>query len=590
MALNFIINFLKKNLNNNKKYLPVLLVLIFAIFHTFLASKTFSIDDNGNIRTAFAAFGDIPLHMTQVTKFGLNDLDDLNEPIYAGSKLKYPFIINFFSGFLLRITGNLTFAMLVPVFVLIILNVFIVYLIYKKFTGGRWLALFALLFFFLGSGLGAWSHLQHAFDNSMSLSEFNNYLLSNNIATAVKNDAVYPEQNIGFGAPLSMSFLHQRTFLLGLFGFLLFFLLINVKTDDLKKKQRWIWAGIVLGALPMAHAHSFIATGIVLGLSLFVALINKNWQRFKFLFAIAMIAFVIALPQVWYLIGDNDSFGEDSGFMHLRVGWMTEPSTGSIRYPEGIEPTIWHTAFLKFLWVNFGVILPAFFVAAVYVFWPRQINSVYGIKKMRYFALFGLMLFLVVQFIKFQPWDYDNNKLLVYWQFFTAGLLMMLLGRIYEKKKILGVVLTSVFLVAVLGSGVVDMIPRAMANGESLYVIFNLDARKMAEYIHLNIPESEIILTGTAHLNPVNSLAGREVWVGYPGWLWTRGINYSDRIRDVKNFYTDPISGKYFVEKENINYALFDNSVVYDFNANKEIFDQNFRKVFESGSYTLYEL
>mgnify|MGYP003351322116 CR=1 FL=1 len=50
------------------------------------------------------------------------------------------------------------------------------------------------------------------------------------------------------------------------------------------------------------------------------------------------------------------------------------------------------------------------------------------------------------------------------------------------------------------------------------------------------IPDDKKIITSSTHLNPVSSLAGRPVFVGYPGWLWTRGISYADREEHLKDF------------------------------------------------------
>jgi uncharacterized membrane protein len=115
-------------------------------------------------------------------------------------------------------------------------------------------------------------------------------------------------------------------------------------------------------------------------------------------------------------------------------------------------------------------------------------------------------------------------------------------------------------------------------------------AQKTAQYIRENISEHDLILTGTSHLNPVASLAGRSVLVGYPGWLWTRGINYQEREASLRNFYQNPSRSGELLKDFPIKYVLFDNTVKYDFNAQKYIFDQTFNKVFEAGDYVLYKI
>src|SRR3989339_734151 len=114
-------------------FIFVFVILALMIFvHLYLISKTLVIDNENNIRTAYAGYGDIPLHLTQITKFAHGQLDNLSEPIYLGEKIKYPFIINLISGLFLRFTGALRFSVLLPVMFFAAGNIFFLFLIYKK--------------------------------------------------------------------------------------------------------------------------------------------------------------------------------------------------------------------------------------------------------------------------------------------------------------------------------------------------------------------------------------------------------------------------------------------------------------------------
>jgi hypothetical protein len=200
------------------------------------------------------------------------------------------------------------------------------------------------------------------------------------------------------------------------------------------------------------------------------------------------------------------------------------------------------------------------------------------------------MLFLVVQIIQFQPWDFDNNKLLVYFQFFAIPIIMFVILNIFKRRKAIGIFVAIVFITLSLFSGMIDMIPRLAMTQYTLPIIFAVDAQSMANYIKINIPQNELILTGTDHRNPVDALAGRPVLVGYPGWLWSRGINYSERESEVSNFYAYPSINSPIINEFNIHYVLLDNQTIADFKANKQIFDKNFTLIYQAGQYTLYKI
>jgi len=585
------ITFLKNYLSHNKEKLPtIILLLTFIIFHLYLISQTFLIDKYGNIRSTITGYGDIPLHLTQITKFAFQNPINLGEPIFYGQRLDYSFLINLLSGFILRITGNFSFSVLAPAFLFAACNIILVFWIYQKFLKSNLLAYLSVLLFYLGSGFGALIYVQKALDNKLNLSQFINYLIQNNITTVVRFDSKYPAQNIDFGAPLSLVFLHQRAFFMGFFGFLVCLLFLILLSRNTRLKFASIFAGISFGLLPLAHAHSFIAMSVTIFSFMVVFLLKKDFAYLKKLLTAAIIGIVIATPQIIYLTMGNSALTQATGFIVPRLGWMVPPTIGSITYPFGQLPSMFSFSFLQFLLLNFGIILPAFLVCIVKICLKRNIITKTNSLIVFSFALSGLMLFLIVQIIKFQPWDFDDNKLLVYFQFLAIPLILLVIKNIYSRMKTVGILIAMLFVTLALFSGVIDMIPRLAMTSDTLPVIFALDARDMANYIRATIPQNELILTGTDHRNPVDALAGRPVLVGYPGWLWSRGINYTKREEEVSHFYAFPSEDNPLLKEFNIHYVLLDNQTIVDFKANKQTFDKVFLIIYHLGQYTLYKI
>ena len=542
--------------------LTIVFLVLFGLLQFRLASDTFYVDAANSIHSTKEGYGDMPLHLTQISKFAFSSHFDLNEPIYYGSALQYPFILNLIRGLILRFTGSWTISVLCPIYALIAANIALLFLIYKKFLKNNALAIAAFLIFFLGSGLNAWNSL--------------------------KFDAVYPDQNVDFRGPISLAFINQQTFFLGLFGFLLFLWLL-LKSKESHQKRYFIGAGIVFGCLPLMHTHSFVAAAAVLFFALVMHLKKAHRPYLKRLCAMSSIGAILALPQLYFLLSAKKALGTAADFAQLRLGWMMETGSGAVQFPTAAR-SVFSTPFLHFLWVNFGVILPLFIACLAFAAAYRHHLDREDADKAFLFGLSGLSLFMAVQLIKFQPWDFDDNKLLVYFLFFAAPFMIWALAYVFRDHRYIKAPIIAGVLILSVYSTSVEVISRISVAKKDLPVVFTDDASLMAGYIRSNINEKDMILTSATHLNPVSSLAGRPVLVGYPGWLWSRGIDYSARENEVKLFYGSPNLDSALFKEFPISYILVDDLAVNSYKADRAVFDRIFRQEFKAGSYTLYSV
>ncbi len=576
----------KKKINIKELLIPAILLGLLIFVHLVLISKTFVVDFEGNIRTAITGYGDIPLHMTQISKFAFTSFN-LNEPIFAGTKLSYPFFINLISGIILRISNNFQFSTLTPVFILVILNIILTYEFFKKVLKSELFSTLATLTAFLGGGLGGFILLFHTLSNKDSVSFMMSQMVSKSMSTITKWDAKFPTQNIDFGSPISLVFLHQRPFFLGFFLFMIFMLsLLKIRQERGNKSV--VAGGIVLGLMPLSHTHSFVAAIITLFALILTSFFYKEKIFVGKLLRTSIIGAIVAMPQLFYLLSDKTVLNSSSDFFSIRMGWMVSPTIGSVSFPVGKAPSVFSLSYLNFLIVNFGIVLPLFiFLLLVLVLKIRK-N-----KKDLFFPVFlglsGLLIFLCGQIIKFQPWDYDNNKIFVYFQIFAVSLIFFFLKNL-KKSVLVKLVFTLLFLFTAIFSGLLDIYPRLAVSSTDLPVIFSNSSSKLSEFIKKNISEKDIIVTGTSHLNPVSSLCGRVVLVGYPGWLWTRGIKYNERLKDLSDFYKNPSMNSKIIKEFDPKYVLLDNQVVSDFGADQKIFNKRFIKVFQEGEYSLYAI
>jgi hypothetical protein len=574
-----------------KDIIALMILGALIILHLYLLSKTFFIDPQGNMRAAVAGYGDIPFHMTQVSKFAFGRNFNLNEPIYDGERLRYAFLINLISGNVLRISNNWTFAMQAPAMTLMASGIILMFVSYRKFLKSSLAGAIAVVLFLFGSGLGGYFLVQNQFiEQSRNPVVFTQYLVDKSVSTISRWDAKFPEQNIDWGSPLSLVFLHQRAFILGFFMFCLFWYLINKWREESKNNLLLVLTAVVVGISPLAHYHSFIVMIMVLAVYFVWGIINRKYNFSKKIIVILLVAGILALPQIIYLVqGKAGLTIGDQSFLKIRLGWMIEPTIGSIQFAHDkgiITGQIF--PFINFIWINFGLLLPAFLLTVVFAFSSIRLRRIF--PTITILTTIAIVLFITAQLVRFQPWDYDNNKIFVYFQFFAAPVIIAFFVWIYQKSKIVGVLTLLIFMFCATFSGLLDQIPRLLVPTEQMPVIFGTDAISMGNYIKENIPQNAKIITTSTHLNPVSSLAGMPALVGYPGWLWTRGINYGIREENLRAFYSDPIHYKNIPIIYGAKYVLIDPTAIYDWKAATADFDSKYKLLFRVGQYSLYQI
>ena len=200
-----------------------------------------------------------------------------------------------------------------------------------------------------------------------------------------------------------------------------------------------------------------------------IAILKRNFTYLKKIIIISGIGAIVALPQIIYLTAGNSALTQAAGFIVPRLGWMVPSTIGSVTYPRsGALPTIFSFSFLQFMLINFGVILPTFFACLIKILLRKNIFEKNNFLIVFSFALSGLMLFIIVELIKFQPWDFDDNKLLIYFQFFAIPVILLVIKDIYSRVKFAGIFIAVIFIGLALFSGAIDMIPRLAMTSDTL--------------------------------------------------------------------------------------------------------------------------
>ena len=173
---------------------------------------------------------------------------------------------------------------------------------------------------------------------------------------------------------------------------------------------------------------------------------------------------------------------------------------------------------------NLGCFVPLLFVA----FLDR---SLLPRRSVRY--LLGFMpVFVLANLLVFQPWDWDNTKILVYWYLAGCILVAALLCRTWREVGVGSRVVVALALVTLLLSGVLLHLNQAL--GMDRHLMLTREEVQLAEQVRARTPPRALFAAGPRHNHPISLLAGRRLLMGFPGYLWSTGIDFSARQRDVE--------------------------------------------------------
>ncbi len=497
-----------------------------------------------------SAWGDLAGHLTYISNFRERGFRATlaENPIFAGASLYYPVGADYFSTLLAEAGLSLRAALILPSFVFFLLLILLIYFLTLKMTRSKTGALLApFIFFFSGSIFGLapfWRDLQKS---GMGLWKF--------LGAMTRQYAYAPELNIHFSNVLADFMLAQRTFIFGLaIGLAAVYFLWSYWASGGRAKL--FYAGLITAALPLIHLHSFVTVSMAAGFLFLIALYKTphDWRKVivSWLYFLLPVA-VLGLPQAFLIF----PWGKE-GFMRFKFGWM-----------RGQESLIW-------FWIkNFS---PHIFI--LLWAWFRARSEV----KSFYLAFWGV--FVVANFIVFQPNDFDNSKIIMWWYLIGSVAAAGFLGRLLAKFSLRNFAAAVIILAL---ATVVGILSVAREYGLSWRLFSNEDLA-LADFVRKNTPPDALFLTSDAHNNPVPALAGRKIVMGYRGWLWPHGLDYRERELDVLKMYAGGGETLTLMKEYRINYVVIEESKAAEFGMNRKSFEERFPLVYQSADYAVFKV
>jgi hypothetical protein len=547
----------------------------------FILWKVFSravIEEDGGISTGLLNnFGDLPFHLSVVTSFAYGNNYPPEDPTYAGVSFTYPFLSDFASAMFVRCGASLRDSMFVVSFLLAVAFVGLLHRWALVILRDKLAAIITPLIVLLNGGFG-WYLL---FEKAMT----GDFGLWGVLTDLPPSFTVIPETTWRWGNAISALLVPQRGFLMGLplavIAFTQWWLAFE-KESDVQKHQaeakktkqrrpipapepassrftlptrRMIAAGVAAGLLPLVHAHSFI---VVMGMAACLALIHIRWREWFTFFAVAS---AIAIPQL--LWSTLNSAVDASTFFAFELGW-----------DRGRENPV--VFWLK----NTGLFIPLIVTAVL-----LKTNGYLIGKRLLLFYLPFTLCFIVPNFLKMAPWIWDNIKVLYYWWLASAPIVALLLAWLWRRGRMLRVVAVLLF-VAVTLAGALDVV--GIAFRDVKYGIFDSAGVRFAERVKQVTQPRSLIIHAPVHNTPV-FLTGRRSLMGYPGHIWTHGLEFVQREGEIKRIYLGSPDALQLLNTYGVDYAVIGPLERVVTPPNEQFF-LRFEKVEQVGEYSLYKI
>jgi hypothetical protein len=540
-------------------------------------------ESRGEVFTAFRNnLGDLPFHLQVISSFVYRHNFPPEDPTYAGVRFTYPFISDVIAAMFMRCGATMRESMFVENLVLILALLGVLYRWTWELTKDRIASVLAPLLLIFGGGFGWILFFRDAARRSDSLLHF--------LAHPPHDYTLGSSDLWRWGNPLTTLLVPQRALLLGLpvaiCVFTQWWLVFHENEnpveeagetplvsdssvaialsathpkgwtcqDNQSRIRRMIAAGVMTGLLPLVHAHTFLA---VVAVASCLTLLFRRWLYWAIFFATA--AGVAAPELVWLARGSVKA----QSFVGWQVGWES-----------GTHNLLW------FWFLNTGVFIPLLVAGLLW----RDKKYLVQPRLLRYYLPFLLCL-IVPNLVKLAPWSWDNTKILIYWYVASLPFVALVLASWYRKNAAWRTGACICVLVLVL-AGALD-ISRAIS-GTNSYMEFDRDQINLAAEIRQKTPARALVLYAPTFNSPV-FLTGRRSLLGYPGWAWSRGLDYTEREDQIRRIYRgDPEAAK-LMRREHVDYVMIGPLERESMSAN-EVFFSHYAKIAEHGAYRLYKV
>ena len=542
------------------------------------------VDSAGNWHVGQSTYGDLPMHMSFITGI-IGKRFPAEYPFYPGARLSYPFLTDSLSSTFVLLGSSLQAALVIPGTLMMALCYAGVLILGREMSGGKKTAVLAALLFFLNGGLGFLYDFDMAGGTPDSLAGYFSGVgekLDTILTGYYKTPTNQPTpNNLRWSNVICDLMIPQRTLLGGWCMVFPCFYLLDAVFRAKKRDEKNGFRGLILlavwaGALPMIHTHSFLALGLAsLGLMVYdvihgdpgaMFIRQSRWQICGRYLLYGVMTAALAAPQLFLFTFRQAFQGAAQGFVQLHFNWVNNVDGGGMK-----------DLYLWFYVKNIGLPFLVLILALI------EKNP----RHRRLFAM-ALPVILAAEFIRFQPNDYDNNKLLYLAWLPCCMIIADWCAAMWRRLKGLRarpVIAGAAAFVFFLSAGLT-----VWRECVSDYVAFGVRAVEAGEYVRDHTERDAVFITGTQHLNPVLSIAGRSIACGPDLWLYWHGFDTRERQQELQDFYEDPENNQEVPRKYGAGYIYLSSYERNSYEVDEEALDRLYLKVFENKEAKVYRI
>lgn len=490
-------------------------------------------------------FGDLPFHLGVIQGFVLGENFPPEHPELCGARLTYPFLADFGVAQLVRAGLELPDALRLQNALLALALLVLAQRFSRAFSADRLAALLAPALLLLNGGLGFLLLLADSRASGLGLGAL--------LQQLPHDYTIVPGGELRFGNLITTLLIPQRGLLLGLpLALIVWTLLWRACTETEGVRRRLVAAGCVTALMPLAHSHTFaVALCVAVALAVLMDVPPRAWAGFL------LPALLLGVPQgLWLASGTSLQAGRFLGF---ELGW-----------DRGAQNPLW------FWLTNAGLFLPLLLTALLRpgLLEPRQ----------RRFYLPFACCFVLPNLLRLSPWMWDNIKFLVHWYAVSVPLVALLLARLWRAGRWRAglAVLAAAVLVA---AGALDV--WRVGSRQIDYRLFDLEGLVFAQQVAAHTPASARIVASPVHDSPV-LLAGRRLLLGYPGHIWSQGLDSGTREQDIARIYSGAPEAPELLARYQVQFVVVGPEEVRQQALSAGLFQQ-MPLVAASGRYALYD-
>jgi len=546
------------------KHVMFLLFFVAWFAYFYVLWRDMVVFDGADLRVGgINVWGDWAMHFTQGSSFAYRSLFLTQHPLLLGAPYAYPFAVNWISGVLVRMGMEFFSAFVIPSFAYSLFFVVVLTFLFWKIFHSRAVAMLATTIFLLNGGLGWWWYVQ-------------DLIASPNWITALRFAKEYTHLTsvgIQWISVITSMIVPQRSFVFGYSYALLILLLVfrHIERARHAWSMKWfIGFGVVCGLMPVIHMHSFIMLAIIFGWWMLWSLARKEDGGRQHALAcwIVMGCITLLLASPLFITFFSQTVGKVTrgSFIQWYPGWFVNKNAEH----AGMDWSWWW-------FLNWGITLPVGIVG-----WSI------ATRKLQVITLPFFMMFVLLNLFLFQPYVWDNTKVLVWASLGVSSMAAYTVWKLWQKHIVLKICAGLLFLIMIL-AGTLDAYG-ALDKRKHNWSMYEAQALIAVDAFRHLSKSDDVILASDSHNNPFINLSGRQVVMGFRGWLWTYGFDYGPIEQDVLTIFCGEMHAQELLKKYNIKYVIFDDKVRNEYKGNEEYFSRRYHNVLESGQYVVYEI